>query len=42
MKRSDMTINQPLVRVTAAGAKVRKSALIGTDRFIALTTFLDA
>ena len=42
MKRSDLTINQPLERVTAAGAKGEKSALTGTDKLNALTTFLDA
>jgi len=42
MKRSEMTINQPLVRETTAGAKGGKSALTGTDRLNALTTFLDA
>ena len=39
MNRSDLTINQPLVRVTAAGARGEESALTGTDKLNALTTF---
>jgi hypothetical protein len=38
MKRSELTINQPLVRITTVGAMGEDSALTGTEILNALTT----